>query len=455
MKTIDITKLAKQEQQEAVNEVKVLSSLKHPYIVQYHESFIENGTLAIVMDYAEGGDLSKRIAHHRSRRDLFAEGQIIRWFTQIALGLKYLHKRHILHRDLKPQNIFLTKRDDLRLGDFGISVVGSTSVKEETTIGTPYYLSPEICHEKLYSFASDIWALGCILYELAALHVPFEATNIPGLIRKITSGKLPSLPPAFSADLRQLIHDILCQDYNRRPSVIDILQRSMIQSEMRQMLLDAPTKADSSTSPPLSRGSLTKPLETAERRALGSRPFLKPLEANVELKRCPSAPCDSPAGRNNALRQTGSNALNSSNGAVKTAWGEKLPKESAIQGKLNFKSPSEPSLLVPGDVFNKGPSFPCEKLSGAFGCDKIDSNLDFKRRCATPLLARGEALQRNRAFACDKLSEPFSCEKLRDNFIPKRACASPLLGMGAPRCGVTRGRGARRRPALPNWQDIH
>merc|ERR1719456_2113979 len=104
---IDITKLDKEQQGDAVNEVKVLSSLKHPYIVRYHESFLENGTLSIVMDYAEGGDLSKRISRHRSQRDLFAEGQIIRWFTQIALGLKYLHKRHILHRDLKPQNIFL------------------------------------------------------------------------------------------------------------------------------------------------------------------------------------------------------------------------------------------------------------------------------------------------------------------------------------------------------------
>merc|ERR1719456_1832319 len=108
---IDITKLDKEQQGDAVNEVKVLSSLKHPYIVRYHESFVENGTLSIVMD--------------------FAEGQILRWFTQIGLGLKYLHNRHILHRDLKPQNIFLTKQDDLRLGDFGIAkVLDRNSLKE-------------------------------------------------------------------------------------------------------------------------------------------------------------------------------------------------------------------------------------------------------------------------------------------------------------------------------------
>jgi len=113
MKTVDVGGLGSEQQKDAVNEVKVLSSLKHPYIVRYHESFINDGTLAIVMDYAEGGDLAKRISHNSRVRESFDETQITRWLTQIVLGMKHLHHRQIIHRDMKPQNLFLTKKGRL------------------------------------------------------------------------------------------------------------------------------------------------------------------------------------------------------------------------------------------------------------------------------------------------------------------------------------------------------
>jgi len=331
MKTIDIAKLDKEHQLDAVNEVKVLSSLKHPYIVRYHESFIDNGTLAIVMDYAEGGDLSKRIMRMREKQQLFAEGQLLRWFTQVTLGLKYLHKCNIIHRDLKPQNIFLTKHDDLRLGDFGISkMLGGSSIKEKVceTVGTPYYLSPEICQAKLYSFASDIWASGCILFELAALHVPFEAPNIPCLIRKITSGRLPTVPPAFSMDLRQLLGDLLNRDHSRRPSAAEILQNPMIQAEMRQLLQDAPS--DASSTPPLSRiapsdAIATPPLSRngcMKGRVITS--LLQPLKPRMDLKRSPSTPAPAIT-KPKTLRRSGSTTLLAGNAGAKAAWGEKMP----------------------------------------------------------------------------------------------------------------------------------
>lgn len=235
MKTVDIGNLDIEQQKDSVNEVKVLSSLKHPYIVRYHESFINEGTLAIVMDYAEGGDLAKRIGQTRSRRETFDEHQVLRWLTQIALGLKHLHQRHIIHRDMKPQNIFLTKNDDLRIGDFGISKrLGNKKAVVEQTMGTPYYLSPEICTERLYSFASDTWALGCIVFELAALHVPFEAQNISSLIKKITSGAVPTLPQAYSNELRQIASSLLCPDHKKRPTASEIVQGALVQAEMRK-----------------------------------------------------------------------------------------------------------------------------------------------------------------------------------------------------------------------------
>lgn len=239
-------------------------------------------------------------------------------------------------------------------------MLGGNSIKEKVceTMGTPYYLSPEICQEKLYSFASDIWALGCILFELAALHVPFEAPNIPCLIRKITSGRLPTVPPAFSMDLRQLLGDLLQRDYSRRPSAAEILQNPMVQAEMRQMLQAAPS--DVSATPPVSRNggmkgrritSLLQPLNGAAPSDVSATPpvsrnagmkgrritsLLQPLNAQMDLKRSPSAPAPTLT-KPNTLRQSGSTALLASNGDVKAAWGEKLPwterlpsKESAI-----------------------------------------------------------------------------------------------------------------------------
>jgi len=252
MKTVDIGNLDIEQQKDSVNEVKVLSSLKHPYIVRYHESFINEGTLAIVMDYAEGGDLAKRIGQTRSRRETFDEPQVLRWLTQIALGLKHLHQRQIIHRDMKPQNIFLTKNDDLRIGDFGISKrLGNKKAVVEQTMGTPYYLSPEICTERLYSFASDTWALGCIVFELAALHVPFEAQNISSLIKKITSGAVPTLPQAYSNELRQIASSLLCPDHKKRPTASEIVQGALVQAEMRKMLGGFPGSTPT-PSPPLS-----------------------------------------------------------------------------------------------------------------------------------------------------------------------------------------------------------
>merc|ERR1719476_1256008 len=122
------------------------------------------------MDYADGGDLHQRIQRQKPSSKLFPEDKILKWFTEAGLALKYLHDKHVLHRDFKSQNLFLTAQDRLRIGDFGISkVLENTCAFAKTTIGTPYYLSPEICMERPYTFSSDIWALGCVLYELGAL----------------------------------------------------------------------------------------------------------------------------------------------------------------------------------------------------------------------------------------------------------------------------------------------
>lgn len=243
LKAIDISRMDAKERRDAVNEVRVLSSLKHPYVVSYRESFLDGRTLCIVMDYAEGGDLYNRVAKTRKAGQMFPEQQILRWFTQACLALKHLHERHVLHRDLKSQNLFLTASGRLRIGDFGIAkVLDSTAAFAKTTIGTPYYLSPEICQERPYSWSSDVWALGCILFEMTALRVPFDAANLKALVAKITRGPTPAVPSQYSPELARLCGDMLQREEKRRPAAADILKYPIVQAEIRNLLREEQAK---------------------------------------------------------------------------------------------------------------------------------------------------------------------------------------------------------------------
>lgn len=243
LKAIDISRMDSKERRDAVNEVRVLSSLKHPYVVSYRESFLDGRTLCIVMDYAEGGDLYQRITQTRKAGQSFPEAQVVRWFTQASLALKHLHERHVLHRDLKSQNLFLTGSGRLRIGDFGIAkVLDNTAAFAKTTIGTPYYLSPEICLEKPYSWSSDVWAMGCILFEMSALRVPFDAANIRALVVKITRGPTPAIPSRYSPELQRLCGDLLQREEKKRPSSTDVLRYPIVQAEIRNMLKEEQAK---------------------------------------------------------------------------------------------------------------------------------------------------------------------------------------------------------------------
>eukprot|EP00928_Gymnodinium_smaydae_P052587 TRINITY_DN3658_c0_g3_i1.p1 TRINITY_DN3658_c0_g3~~TRINITY_DN3658_c0_g3_i1.p1 ORF type:complete len:534 (+),score=103.25 TRINITY_DN3658_c0_g3_i1:187-1788(+) len=239
-KMVDVSKRTPKETQDAVKEGKLLSQLKHPYIVRYRESFVESGWLCIVMDYCEGGELTKKIKDAKKSGKIIPEEQVLRWITQALLALKYIHDKHVLHRDLKPGNFFLAKNGCMKMGDFGIAkVLSSTVACARTQIGTPYYLSPEVCQEKPYAWPSDIWAVGCILYELCARRVPFDAPNIPGLVQKICRGPVPQIPQPYSDFTKKLCTEMLNRNPSARPSADDVLQRPRIQAIVRQMLDEA------------------------------------------------------------------------------------------------------------------------------------------------------------------------------------------------------------------------
>uniref|UniRef100_F7DMM6 non-specific serine/threonine protein kinase n=1 Tax=Equus caballus TaxID=9796 RepID=F7DMM6_HORSE len=236
IKEINFAKMPIQEKEASKKEVILLAKMKHPNIVTFFSSFQENNRLFIVMEYCDGGDLMKRI--NRQRGVLFSEDQILSWFVQISLGLKHIHDRKILHRDIKAQNIFLSKNGMVaKLGDFGIARVLNNSMElARTCVGTPYYLSPEICQNKPYNNKTDIWSLGCVLYELCTLRHPFEGNNLHQLVLKICQAHFPPISPRFSHDLQSLISQLFKVSPRDRPSINTILKRPFLENLIAKFL---------------------------------------------------------------------------------------------------------------------------------------------------------------------------------------------------------------------------
>jgi len=121
------------------------------------------------MEYADGGCLCDEIKNSEPP-NYWSQEKVLDYFVQICLAIKHAHDRKILHRDIKSENIFMTKEGIIKVGDFGVSFcLNSTSSQAGTRIGTPYYLSPEIIDAKPYSFENDVWSIGVILYEMCIL----------------------------------------------------------------------------------------------------------------------------------------------------------------------------------------------------------------------------------------------------------------------------------------------
>lgn len=248
LKEITIIDLNATERQASMNEVKVLSMLSHPNIVSYYDSFDEDGILWIEMEYADGGTLHEFLAKQESDLE---EKEILIMFSQMVSALKYCHDNNILHRDLKTQNIFLTQEAKVKLGDFGIAKIMTThNAGNFTVVGTPYYISPEMCEGKPYDSKSDIWALGCILYEMANLTRTFDGTNLPALITKIVKGTFAPIKETYTPEFRLLVRDLLQKDPTARPNTEEILFNRL--AELLQRYDDCDDKSDNQ--PPVNYG---------------------------------------------------------------------------------------------------------------------------------------------------------------------------------------------------------
>ena len=225
--------------EEILNESKILSSLHSNYILKYYDSFIYDNNLIIITEYCSYGDLCDYLMMYINKDKKLTEKLIWKIFIQISLGLYYLHNQKILHRDIKTKNIFLKENFAVKIGDLGIAkILNNTNSFATTFIGTPYYLSPELCKDLPYNDKSDVWALGCVLYEMCNLRHPFEGKKQIEIYRKIINENFPPVDSNYSSELRGMIDFILQKSEKLRPKMKDIVSMDIFIKKAKEFDID-------------------------------------------------------------------------------------------------------------------------------------------------------------------------------------------------------------------------
>eukprot|EP01029_Cantina_marsupialis_P026945 TRINITY_DN7392_c0_g2_i1.p1 TRINITY_DN7392_c0_g2~~TRINITY_DN7392_c0_g2_i1.p1 ORF type:complete len:417 (-),score=76.20 TRINITY_DN7392_c0_g2_i1:319-1569(-) len=231
LKEVNIKSLSQREREDAVNEIRLLASLSHPNIIKYYEAFTHRDNLYICMEFAKYGDLHRLIQKQRSKNKHLPEAVVWNLFIQMCKGLQCLHKKRIVHRDLKPKNIFMMSSDKLTIGDLGCSKVMKQDLTR-TQVGTPYYMSPEIWGKHAYDEKNDIWALGCIIFEMCALRPPFLANDMPSLARQVKVATVPRIPSSYSSGLGRVVASMLVKNPAKRANIDSILASPEVVAHM-------------------------------------------------------------------------------------------------------------------------------------------------------------------------------------------------------------------------------
>ena len=240
LKTVIMEKLNKREQENSVNEVRILASVNHPNVIGYKEAFWDDdgntgSSLNIVMEYADDGDLHSKIEKMKKAGGFFKEPIIWSYAIQMIEGLKALHDKKIMHRDLKSANIFLVKdKHQCKLGDMNVSKVIKEKVLKTQT-GTPYYASPEVWNDNPYSYKSDLWSIGCVIYELCALRPPFQGKDLDELYENVCKGKPERINKIYSDDPWKMILMLLQVDVDKRVDCNQFLNSDLIKKKIEEM----------------------------------------------------------------------------------------------------------------------------------------------------------------------------------------------------------------------------
>ncbi|XP_064547136.1 serine/threonine-protein kinase Nek2 [Drosophila montana] len=234
-----------------ISEISVLRQLQHPNIVQYYHHLVnrEAKSIYIVMECCDGGDLAQLIQRARTQRQRFEEPYIWRVLFQLCRALQVCHNKipsgTILHRDIKPANIFLDASGNVKLGDFGLArVLRRDQSFAASFVGTPHYMSPELVKGRQYDRKSDVWAVGCLIYELCALRPPFRGRAFEQLSANIAHGQFSCIPAIYSSDLQSIIGFMLAVDHEQRPGIEVITRHPLLVRNINQLVAEFPRLVD-------------------------------------------------------------------------------------------------------------------------------------------------------------------------------------------------------------------
>ena len=237
LKTVTFEKLNKRDQENSLNEVRILASINHPNVIGYKEAFWDDSgnSLNIVMEFADDGDLETKIIKMRKEGGMFNESLIWSYSIQMIEGLKALHDKKIMHRDIKSANIFLVKdKHQCKIGDMNVSKVIKEKVLRTQT-GTPYYASPEVWRDEPYSYKSDLWSIGCVIYELCALRPPFKGKDLDELFMNVCRGNIERISHIYSDELWKMILMLLQVDVKKRVDCKEFLDSKLIMKKIKEM----------------------------------------------------------------------------------------------------------------------------------------------------------------------------------------------------------------------------
>ena len=220
IKKILLKDLNEEQIETTQNEANILSNISSEYIVKYYDSFKDIDSFNILMEYCEK-DLKKFINEYKMKNELIDENVIYNIISELCLGIKEIHKKNLIHRDLKPENIFINNDNKIKIGDFGISKkLDLNNRYAHTSIGTNIYMAPEMIKGEQYNNKVDIWALGCIIYELFTLNICFESNSLLGFVNKILYKKHGKIDlNKYYNKWQNLIDLLLEKEYKERPNI--------------------------------------------------------------------------------------------------------------------------------------------------------------------------------------------------------------------------------------------
>ncbi|KPI87720.1 putative serine/threonine-protein kinase Nek3 putative protein kinase [Leptomonas seymouri] len=226
LKKMSLANMSDEEQLRAKQEIIAMDEVDHPNVVKFRESFSDpvDNTVDIVMEYCEFGTLEGLIERQRYEGHPFPTDVLLEWMAELLCGLAHIHSKRILHRDLKSSNIFVTSKNHLKLGDFGVcTILACPNAKAESMIGTPLYFAPEVCNNEAYDERSDVWSLGVVFYEMCTLCRPFEGENLFSLIQQILDSEIAPFNNGVPSALEGLVRLMLDRDPTRRPTAQELI----------------------------------------------------------------------------------------------------------------------------------------------------------------------------------------------------------------------------------------